>query len=402
MIPIRPSSGNSQPRRKPSKRIPLTALPPVSLYVHIPWCVQKCPYCDFHSVEQRTGMPEEEYLEALRADLEGALPKLQGRRIDTVFIGGGTPSLLSANGLAGLLMFIRRLAPLAPDAEITMEANPGTAEAEKFEICRASGINRLSIGVQSFNDAHLKALGRIHSGDEARRAIELAQRHFDNFNLDLMYALPHQSMEQARQDLAAALSFAPPHMSVYQLTMEPNTRFGRKPPPLPDEDTIALMQEMVEDTTAAAGYAHYEVSAYARPGRQARHNLNYWHYGDYLGIGAGAHSKISYPDRIVRQSRTRNPRTYIVQALGGSAVAEQHEVGKDDRIFEFMLNALRLTDGFETRFFTERTGLPLSCIEPNLDEARAKGLLQWDESFIRPTELGRRFLIDLQQLFLED
>jgi len=404
MIPIYPADAKTRDGRRPGEQsgILLPVLPPLSLYVHFPWCMKKCPYCDFHSLEVQNAFPEDEYLAALRADLESALPQIWGRKVDTVFIGGGTPSLLSAKGLDQMLSCIRALLPLRPDAEITMEANPGAIEADKFKAFRDSGVNRLSIGVQSFNDDHLLALGRIHCGDDARRAIELAQRHFDNFNTDLMYALPGQSIAQARQDIETALGFAPPHMSVYQLTMEPNTYFAKNPPELPDEDTIAEMQEMVEETTAASGYKHYEVSAYAQPGRQARHNLNYWHFGDYLGIGSGAHSKISFEDRIIRQARYRQPAAYIRQAQAGAPVQEENEVGRDDLVFEFMLNALRLTDGFETRLFTDRTGLPLSAIGSTLEEAEKKGLLKRDHLNIRPTELGRRFLIDLQQMFLND
>ena len=364
--------------------------------------MKKCPYCDFHSLEVQSAFPEEEYLSALRSDLESALPLIWGRKIDTVFIGGGTPSLLSSGGLDQLLSFVRALVPLDPLAEITLEANPGAVEAEKFASYRASGINRLSIGVQSFNDTHLQALGRIHSGDDARRAIELAQRNFENFNLDLMYALPDQTIEQARQDIATAIGFAPPHLSVYQLTLEANTYFAKNPPNLPDEDTIAEMQEMVEEMTLAAGYLHYEVSAYAQPGRQARHNLNYWHFGDYVGIGAGAHSKISFPQRIVRQSRHKQPKAYIERARAGLAVMEEQEVTRDDLVFEFMLNALRLNQGFETRLFSERTGLPITYIEKILQKAEAKGLIKRDHKAIAPTEFGRRFLIDLQQMFLTD
>jgi oxygen-independent coproporphyrinogen-3 oxidase len=406
MIPIYPAgtdTGNARPMAGfGSGAIQLSALPPLSLYIHIPWCMKKCPYCDFHSLEVKSDFPEQDYLAAMRLDLESRLPSIWGRKINTVFIGGGTPSLLSAAGVDQLLSFVRALVPLDPLAEITMEANPGTVEAEKFKSYRASGINRLSLGIQSFNDAQLQALGRIHNGDEARRAIEIARSNFENFNLDLMYALPGQTIEQARQDIATAISFAPPHLSIYQLTLEENTYFAKHPPELPDEDTIAEMQEAAEEMTADAGYLHYEVSAYAQPGRQARHNLNYWHFGDYVGIGAGAHSKISFPQRIVRQSCYRQPKAYIDHARSGSAVMEEHEVTRDDLVIEFMLNALRLTDGFKTRLFAERTGLPLSIIEKTLGQAEARGLLQRDHATIRPTELGRRFLIDLQQMFLAD
>ncbi|TCS36011.1 oxygen-independent coproporphyrinogen-3 oxidase [Paucimonas lemoignei] len=380
----------------------LQSLPPLSLYVHFPWCVRKCPYCDFNSHEVQGGFPEADYLAALRADLEGALPLIWGRRIHTIFIGGGTPSLLSAEGLDRLMSDIRTLLPLDGRAEITMEANPGTFEAEKFKSYRASGINRLSIGIQSFNAHHLEALGRIHDGDQARRAVEIAQSSFDNFNLDLMYALPGQSIEEARADLATALSFAPPHLSLYHLTLEPNTYFAKFPPALPDDDASAEMQDMIEESTAQAGYGHYEVSAYAQTGRQSRHNLNYWEFGDYLGIGAGAHSKLSFPHRIVRQARYKQPKAYMQQVATGNPVQEEREIGHGELGFEFMLNALRLRDGFAVNLFAERTGLTLNVIEAELNAAEAKGLLYRDFRVIKPTPLGQRFLNDLQEMFLSE
>lgn len=380
--------------------ISLPALPPLALYVHIPWCVRKCPYCDFNSHEAGGTIPETQYLDALRADLESSLPLIWGRKIYTVFIGGGTPSLLSAAGLDRLMSDIRSLLPLDIGAEVTMEANPGTFEAEKFRCYRESGINRLSIGIQSFHAPHLKALGRIHDGDEARRAVEIARDNFDNFNLDLMYALPGQTLEQARTDVRTALSFAPPHLSLYHLTMEPNTVFAKYPPQVPDDDESAAMQDVLEEETAAAGYQHYEISAYAQAGRQARHNLNYWQFGDYLGIGAGAHSKLSFPHRVIRQARFRQPASYMEAMRKGSAVAEEVEVARDELPFEFMLNALRLTDGFEVNLFAERTGMALTAIDQALDKAEAKGLLYRDHRIIRPTSLGQRFLNDLQQMFL--
>ena len=380
----------------------LSALPPLSLYVHFPWCVRKCPYCDFNSHQAAGDLPEQAYLDAVRADLESALPLIWGRKIYTIFIGGGTPSLMSARGLDRLMSDIRALLPIDGAAEITMEANPGTFEAEKFRSYRESGINRLSIGIQSFNSQHLQALGRIHDGEQARRAIEIAQSSFENFNLDLMYALPSQSLAQAEADLATALSFAPPHLSMYHLTMEPNTEFAKYPPALPDDDASAEMQDMIAARTAAAGFQHYEVSAYAQPGRQARHNLNYWQFGDYLGVGAGAHSKISFPHRIVRQARFKMPATYMQQALAGNAVHQENEVSRSELGFEFMLNALRLTDGVEARMFAERTGLSLNAINARLDAAEARGLLYRDHMLIRPTALGQRFLNDLQEMFLPD
>ncbi|MES2757455.1 MAG: radical SAM family heme chaperone HemW [Pseudomonadota bacterium] len=378
----------------------LTALPPLSLYIHFPWCVRKCPYCDFNSHEARGAFPEQEYLDAVRLDLEQSLPLIWGRKIHTVFIGGGTPSLMSAAGLDRLLSDVRTLLPLEIDAEITMEANPGTFEAEKFKSFRASGVNRLSIGIQSFNADHLKALGRIHDDNEARRAVEIAQANFDNFNLDLMYALPTQSLEQARRDLDTALSFGPPHLSLYHLTMEPNTVFAKYPPVLPDDDASADMQDMIAETMTARGFEHYEVSAYARPGRRGRHNVNYWEFGDYLGIGAGAHSKISFPHRVLRQARFKQPESFINAARAGNPVQEEHEIARADMGFEFMLNTLRLTGGFSPNLFGERTGMAINAIDGMLDAAEAKGLLYRDHLIIRPTELGQRFLNDLQQMFL--
>jgi putative oxygen-independent coproporphyrinogen III oxidase len=378
----------------------LTALPPLSLYIHFPWCVRKCPYCDFNSHEAKGALPEQEYLDAVRLDLEQSLPLIWGRKIHTVFIGGGTPSLMSAAGLDRLLSDVRTLLPLEINAEITMEANPGTFEVEKFRQYRDSGVNRLSIGIQSFNGEHLKSLGRIHDEREALRAVEIARSTFDNFNLDLMYALPSQTLEQARSDLTRALSFAPPHLSLYHLTMEPNTVFAKYPPSLPDDDTSADMQDMIAETMAGAGFDHYEVSAYAQPGRRAAHNLNYWNFGDYLGIGAGAHSKISFPHRILRQARFKQPASFMEAARRGNPVQEEHEIARADMGFEFMLNTLRLTGGFDPNLFGERTGMSITAISKALDAAEAKGLLYRDFKLIRPTELGQRFLNDLQEMFL--
>ncbi|WP_293778380.1 radical SAM family heme chaperone HemW [uncultured Oxalicibacterium sp.] len=414
MIPIKPIESeiadhldHSEPSRvamsylKPGA-LNLAALPPLSLYVHIPWCVRKCPYCDFNSHEAGGEIPEEEYLAALRADLEISLPMIWGRKLHTIFIGGGTPSLLSAGGLDRLLSDIRTLMPFDPSVEVTMEANPGTFESDKFRSYRESGINRLSIGIQSFNPLHLQALGRIHDGDEARRAVDIAHAHFDNFNLDLMYALPSQTLEEARKDVQTAIYCAPPHLSLYHLTMEPNTVFAKYPPSLPDDDTSADMQDMITEVTSAAGYAHYEVSAYAQPTRKARHNLNYWQFGDYLGIGAGAHSKLSFPHRVIRQARYKQPKSYLEHMRQGNAVQEEIEVARDELAFEFMLNAMRLTDGVEANLFAERTGLALNRIETALNEAERRGLLYRDYKTLKPTMLGQRFLNDLQQLFLPD
>ena len=380
----------------------LAALPPLSLYIHFPWCVKKCPYCDFNSHEvKQGGFPEQAYLDALRLDLERALPAIWGRTIYTVFIGGGTPSLLSAAGMDRLLSDVRTLLPLAGNAEITMEANPGTFEAEKFRAYRASGINRLSIGVQSFNSTHLRALGRIHDGDEARRAIEIAQTHFDNFNLDLMYALPGQTLEQARADVALAIASGAPHLSLYHLTLEPNTLFAKYPPVLPDDDLSAEMQDDITVLMTRAGYENYEVSAYAQPKKQARHNLNYWQFGDYLGIGAGAHSKLSFPQRVIREMRHKNPAAYMQAVAQGQEIQESVEIDRDAMGFEFMLNALRLTEGFPVNLFAERTGLAITTIAETLDRAEQKGLLFRDHQVIRATDLGRRFLNDLQEMFLK-
>jgi putative oxygen-independent coproporphyrinogen III oxidase len=378
----------------------LAALPPLSLYIHFPWCVRKCPYCDFNSHEARGEIPEQEYLDAVRLDLEQSLPLIWGRKIYTIFIGGGTPSLMSAAGLDRLLSDVRTLLPLDANAEITMEANPGTFESEKFKSFRASGVNRLSIGIQSFNANHLKALGRIHDDGEARRAVEIAQENFDNFNLDLMYALPQQSLAEARRDLETAMSFKPPHLSLYHLTMEPNTLFAKFPPSLPDDDLSADMQDMIASETQVAGYEQYEVSAYAQPGHKSRHNLNYWEFGDYLGIGAGAHSKISFPHRVLRQARFKQPRAFMDAARAGNPVQEEGEISRADMGFEFMLNTLRLHAGFDPNLFQERTGMGIGAIDKMLDEAEAKGLLYRDHKLIRPTQLGQRFLNDLQQMFL--
>ncbi|MFJ4288776.1 radical SAM family heme chaperone HemW [Cupriavidus sp. NPDC089707] len=414
MIPIIPAGSapsaaspvdSKQLWLKPGQ-ISLPGSPPLSLYVHIPWCVRKCPYCDFNSHAapgaDNHEIPEDAYLDALRADLEQSLPLVWGRPVHTVFIGGGTPSLLSAAGMDRLLSDIRALLPLDADAEITMEANPGTFEADKFASYRASGINRLSIGIQSFNDRHLQALGRIHGGAEARKAIDIAQASFDNINLDVMYALPGQTLDECRQDLETALSYGTTHLSLYHLTLEPNTLFARFPPALPDDDSAYEMQDLIEARTAGAGYRHYETSAYAKPHREARHNLNYWRFGDYLGIGAGAHGKLSFPHRILRQMRHKHPATYMAQALAGNAVQEARDVSADELPFEFMLNALRLTDGVPASSFQDYTGLPLHTISKQLAEAERKGLLEADLTTIRPTELGRRFLNDLQEMFLKD
>ena len=378
----------------------LAVLPPLSLYIHIPWCVKKCPYCDFNSHEARADVPEQAYVEALTRDLESALPLIWGRKVHSVFFGGGTPSVFSAQAIDNILGMVRSLVPLESAAEITLEANPGTFEAEKFRGFREAGVNRLSIGIQSFNAAHLKALGRIHDERQARQAVEIAHKYFDNFNLDLMYGLPGQTLEEAAQDIETAISYAPPHVSAYHLTLEPNTLFYRHPPSLPDDELTAEMQLMVEQKLAGAGYENYETSAFAQHGRQCRHNLNYWLFGDYIGIGAGAHSKLSLPDRMVRQMRYKQPKAYLEHVALGQPVQEEHEVAYADRGFEFMMNALRLTGGFPVGLIQERTGLPISAIEPQLLEAEKRGLITRDHLQIAPTQLGRRFLNDLLQVFL--
>ena len=376
------------------------ALPPLTLYVHIPWYIRKCPYCDFNSHERRDEIPEAQYVESLIADLESALPSIWGRRFTSVFFGGGTPSLFSAAAIDRILAAVRARVPLAPDAEITLEANPGTFEQAKFAGFRAAGVNRLSLGVQSFNPVQLRALGRVHDECEARTAAAAALEIFGSVNLDLMYALPAQTVEDARADIAAALAFETPHLSFYHLTIEPNTLFHRHPPPLPDEDAAADIADAVEAALTAAGYAHYETSAFARTGHECRHNLNYWRFGDYLGIGAGAHSKLSLPERVVRQVRYKQPQQYLDQVARGEPLLEEHEVARGEIGFEFMLNALRLTDGVPVALFAERTGFPLTILRKELDEAERRGLLARDHERIRPTALGRRFLNDLQALFL--
>ena len=384
----------------------LTAPPPLALYVHGPWCVKKCPYCDFNSHESRGEIDEAAYLAALIADLEAALPQIWNRPVSSVFIGGGTPSLMRAETAEALLAAIRMRLPLHPGAEITLEANPGTAEAAKFAGFRAAGVTRLSVGVQSFADAKLAALGRIHDSAEARRAIEMAQRNFERVNLDLMYALPQQTLAEAEQDIATAIRSGVSHISAYHLTLEPNTPFHHAPPPLPDDDLAADMQEMVEDRLAAAGFGHYETSAFAKaePGadNRCRHNLNYWTFGDYLGIGAGAHSKLSNHETIWREARHRNPRAYLAGAARGDFISTRQSVARTDLPGEFMMNALRLNAGFPLGLFTERTGLPLATIEKSALAARREGLLETVDGHVRPTPRGRRFLNRLLAGFLGD
>lgn len=405
----------------------LASLPPLTLYVHLPWCIKKCPYCDFNSHEitmapktpgasapqgdasnlGRPGagwadLPEQRYLDALVADLETALPLVWGRTVHSVFIGGGTPSLFSPQAIDRLLGDIRARLNLAADCEVTLEANPGTFEKDRFRAFRAAGVNRLSVGVQSFNDEFLKALGRVHDRAQAIAAVEEAAAAFDTFNLDLMYALPGQTVPQLRQDVDLALELAPPHLSIYHLTIEPNTYFAKFPPVVPEEDTAYAMLDLITERTGLAGLQRYEVSAYAKPGHHSRHNLNYWQFGDYLGIGAGAHSKLSFAHRIVRQVRLREPRLYMDEALRGQALAQENEVSRSDLPFEFMLNALRLRQGFTLAEFCERTGLAVTAIQQGLREAETKGLIGRDFARVWPTERGFDFLSDLQSLFLAD
>jgi len=382
----------------------LTTLPPLSLYIHVPWCVRRCPYCDFNSHQAPAdGIPEADYLAALRCDLEQALPAVWGRTVQTVFIGGGTPSLLSAAAMDALLAMLRAHLNLNPLAEITLEANPGTTEAQRLRDYAASGVNRLSLGIQSFDNASLRSLGRIHDANEARAAIDMAQRAVARVNLDLMVALPHQSLAACLADVETALSFGTEHLSLYQLTLEPNTVFAKRPPAgLPDDDTVALMQEHINARAADAGLTHYEVSAYARAGGQCQHNLNYWQFGDYLGLGPGAHGKLSFADHIERQARLRNPASWLTAAQRGDAshVAETRLLRAAELPFEFMLNALRLKAGVPARTYAERTGLSLFDLALQIERAIARGLLDPDPTRLRATPLGWRFLNDLQALFL--
>ena len=396
-----------------TNKIVLKALPPLSLYIHFPWCEKKCPYCDFNShqikevlpgsnLQASNGFDETRYIKALIADLETELPRIWGRQVHSIFIGGGTPSLLSAQGMDSLLSAIRARVHLEPDAEITMEANPGSVETEKFAGFAKAGITRVSLGIQSFQDAQLKALGRIHNGAEAKRAIEIALQHFKSVNLDLMYGLPMQTLDDAKRDIETALSFNTPHLSLYNLTLEPNTYFANFPPKLPSEDIVDAIFEQSLDLLTKAGFQRYEVSAYSKPGMECKHNLNYWRFGDYIGIGAGAHGKISFPDKVTRQVRERHPETYM-QAIeqNGNALIESKEISAADLPFEFMLNTLRLTDGVATNTFSERTGLPLSSISKGLDEASKKGLLDPDPTVLKGTPPGLRYLNNLQELFLD-
>jgi oxygen-independent coproporphyrinogen-3 oxidase len=383
----------------------LQGLPPLSLYVHLPWCIKKCPYCDFNSHEFRgddARGTQDAYIDALLADLEASLPLIWGRTVHTIFFGGGTPSLFSPEAIDRLVSGLRARLRLSADCEITLEANPGTFEKDRFKAFRQAGITRLSIGVQSFNDAHLKALGRVHDRAQALAAVTEAAQVFDTFNLDLMYALPGQTLAQLSEDVDTALGFAPPHLSIYHLTIEPNTVFAKHPPVLPEDDDAYAMMDRITERTAAAGLGRYEVSAYAKPGHACAHNLNYWQFGDYLGIGAGAHSKLSFAHRIVRQVRFREPQLYMKQAMLGEPVTQSDEVSRADLPFEFMLNALRLKEGFALTDFMERTGLAMTSIQAGLKTAEDQGLIARDWTRVWPTERGFDFLSDLQSLFLPE
>ena len=382
----------------------LQAPPPLSLYIHIPWCVKKCPYCDFNSHESRSPIPEKQYVATLIADLEQSVPRIWGRKVRSIFFGGGTPSLFCPESIDKILSNVRALTPLEYDAEITLEANPGTVDEAHFKGYRAAGINRLSLGIQSFDSRYLAALGRIHDDKQALSAAELALKTFDAVNLDLMYALPNQTMEDAIADAQRACDLSPVHLSFYHLTLEPNTPFHHSPPSLPDDDTSATMQEAIEDLLGKHGYEHYETSAFAlkkeQQGQRCRHNLNYWQFGDYLGIGAGAHSKLSYHDRITRESRYKHPSRYLENAPVGEAVEREWTIPTDELGFEFMMNTLRLTDGFEIELFQQRTGLHIAALKAALDKAYGLGLIERNTEIIKPTLLGQRFLNELLQLFL--
>ena len=402
VIPIFDERRTQQPSIS-SRPQGLEALPPLALYVHVPWCVRKCPYCDFNSHELKADVPEADYLEALASDLEQALPQIWGRQVHSVFIGGGTPSLLSAEALDRLLALLRSYLSLWPDAEITLEANPGTAEAHKFKSYADSGVNRISLGIQSFNDAHLVALGRIHDSTQARLAVEMALNTVNRVNLDLMYGLPGQSPDEWAHDLGIATGFGSEHLSLYQLTLEPQTVFAKYPPQLPAEQAIADMESIIDSHVVEAGWARYEVSAYAREGKVCRHNMNYWTFGDYLGVGPGAHSKLSFPDQIVRQARIRNPQQWmrLAKERSGAHVAEQRVLENSDLPFEFMLNALRLKDGVALSLFQERTGLSEQVLRKTIAQAINRGLLEPHQTQLRATALGWSHLNELQALFLE-
>ncbi|MGQ0442060.1 MAG: radical SAM family heme chaperone HemW [Methylophilaceae bacterium] len=383
---------------------PLSGLihpPPLSLYIHIPWCVKKCPYCDFNSHESRAEIPEKRYVAALIMDLEQSVPRIYGRKIRSVFFGGGTPSLFSAASINEILSAVNMLAPLDYAAEVTLEANPGTVDTAHFAGYQQAGINRISLGIQSFNANHLHALGRIHDDKQAIKAAELALNTFERVNFDVMYALPNQTLDDALQDTKQALVLNPDHLSFYHLTLEPNTPFYRTPPSVPDADLSSEMQENIEILLEENGFEHYETSAFCKPKSQARHNLNYWQFGDYLGIGAGAHSKLSFHDKITRETRHKHPKHFMENAKAGNAVDHVWQITQTDLGFEFMMNALRLTHGFEIGLFQQRTGLPWQTISARLLEASNRGFITHNQQWIKPTLLGQRFLNDLLALFLD-
>lgn len=401
-IPIHAENGFSPVVRAKETSVLFKTLPPLSLYIHVPWCIRKCPYCDFNSHESSGDIPEDRYLDALQADIEQSLPGVWGRPVHTVFIGGGTPSLLSASAVDRLMAMLRAHFTLWPDAEVSMEANPGAAEAGRFKAYAQSGINRISLGIQTFDHLQLKKLGRVHDGTQARQAVEMAMSAVDRVNLDLMFALPHQTFEACMQDVREALSFKTEHLSIYQLTLEPNTVFAKFPPELPDEDIAVSMEEGIESLMLEHHFERYEVSAFARPGARAKHNVNYWKFGDYLGLGPGAHGKVTYPDRIQREIRLRSPESWMQACLqrNGSHISETRHVEHADFAFEFMLNALRLREGVPLDLFYERTGLSYADISSKLALARQKKLLTADPSRLQATDTGWRFLNELQTLFL--
>ncbi len=382
------------------------AMPPsLSLYIHIPWCVKKCPYCDFNSHEHKETQNftdlESMYVDALIKDLEYSLPKIWGRKIQSIFFGGGTPSLFSGKAIHKILGQVRALTPILYDAEITLEANPGAIDSNHFEAYKEAGVTRVSLGIQSFNDVHLKALGRIHDSNEAKKGIEIAMRHFDEVNLDLMYALPQQTLDEAIDDAKTATSFNTQHLSFYHLTIEPNTFFFKHPPKLPLDDESAVMQETIETILNEHGYQHYETSAFAKPKSECQHNLNYWQFGDYLGIGAGAHSKLTFHNKMTRESRYKNPKQYMEKVSTQNMIESETIIHENDLAFEFMMNHLRLIDGFSIQSFEEKTGLNISAIDKELKAAIDKKLISMDHGMIRPTLLGQRFLNDLLSIFLK-
>lgn len=380
-------------------------LPPLSLYLHFPWCIEKCPYCDFNSHALKDPLPEQAYIDALLADLDAQLPLIWGRPLHSIFMGGGTPSLFSVQAMETLLSALRARLNFPPDLEITLEANPGTAEQERFRGYRDAGINRLSVGVQSFNNRHLQQLGRIHDAREAIHAVEMAhQAGFDNINIDLMYGLPGQNVTESRSDLHMAMALGPTHVSHYQLTIEPNTLFYHQPPELPDEDRIIDIEDACREFLAEHGFVRYEISAYAQAGRQCAHNLNYWLYGDYLGIGAGAHGKLTKvaEQRILRRWNVKHPRDYLqahndAQRIAGTSVPDEAETA-----FEFMLNGLRLIQGFDSALIAQRCGFPVTKLDKPLQTAEQQGWIEWGLNNIRPSELGLQYLNNLTELFLPD